>query len=591
MAGRHALHCRGRGLRQALLCGRQRRPRARSLTFRAPPPARRSARHSACADVRHGASRWGSNRSPVGMRSAIAGVPGHRPAPTAASAAAPVAVASTAPRSTGVPAASACSCSSSGSRVRPPSTRSTSTGVLLPDHLDDVGHPPGDRLERRARHVRRTARLPSAPPPRRAQPVATTGLRARRAPAARAPRRHPRPRSARPAKAGASGASPRSRDSQSSRAPAVNTPPSSAHSTSPPTRQATVGSSPPDPGRPLRCRRWRARTRRCRTWPWCDPARRSPLLRAQPAGPGTGRAVAARRARTGGAACPGRRRCRRSRAAPRAVRRRSPAGRRPTPAPRAAFATLSPGPCRSPRRGGRDRNESTVPIRSVPASRARATPASCSSSHASFPAEKYGSSGRPLSFRIRSAVPACSSRSSTSCERLSCHVTTGVRARPVSTSHASTDSPWWSRPQATTSPGASSSTSADGLDHGGDHVLGILLHPTRPGMVQRLLAPRLAQRPQIGVEQDRLHGRGALVDAEQQAHRERYSAALRHHGTRDCGVVPGSSGRSGRSTTPSRCTRAQTYSAMPERCRQAGGADRCHVDEPGARTARARSGS
>ena len=65
------------------------------------------ARHSACADVRQASSRRGSNRSPVGTRSAIADVAGHSPAPTAASAAAPVAVASTAPRSTGVPPASA----------------------------------------------------------------------------------------------------------------------------------------------------------------------------------------------------------------------------------------------------------------------------------------------------------------------------------------------------------------------------------------------------------------------------------------------------------------------------------------------------
>ena len=71
----------------------------------------------------------------------------------------------------------------------------------------------------------------------------------------------------------------------------------------------------------------------------------------------------------------------------------------------------------------------------------------------------------------------------------------------------------------------------DGLDDGIDHDLGILLHPARPRVMQRLLTPCLAQRLKIGVEQDRLHGRGALVDAEQEAHRERYSAALRHHGT------------------------------------------------------------
>ena len=45
--------------------------------------------------------------------------------------------------------------------------------------------------------------------------------------------------------------------------------------------------------------------------------------------------------------------------------------------------------------------------------------------------------------------------------RLSCHTTTGVSARPLSASHASTDSPWWSSPAASTSrPPACSSTSA-----------------------------------------------------------------------------------------------------------------------------------
>ena len=96
------------------------------------------------------------------------------------------------------------------------------------------------------------------------------------------------------------------------------------------------------------------------------------------------------------------------------------------------------------------------------------------------------------------------------------------------------------------------------------HVLRILLHPARPRMVERLLAPRLAQRAQVGVEEDRLHGRGALVDAEQQGHRARVlrgPAPPRH--ARQAAVRPAPSGRSGPSATPSRSTRPQTYSAIP----------------------------
>ena len=51
-------------------------------------------------------------------------------------------------------------------------------------------------------------------------------------------------------------------------------------------------------------------------------------------------------------------------------------------------------------------------------------------------------------------LPAGSSRSSTSWERLSCHVTIGVSGRPVVASQASTDSPWWSSPHAVTGPSA-----------------------------------------------------------------------------------------------------------------------------------------
>ena len=106
------------------------------------------------------------------------------------------------------------------------------------------------------------------------------------------------------------------------------------------------------------------------------------------------------------------------------------------------------------------RNESTVPMRSAPASSARPTASSFSSSQAIFPAEKYGSSGIPLRSATSSARPSSRKRSRISCERLSCQVTIGVSGRPVSASHASTDSPWWSRPHASIGPGACSRTSA-----------------------------------------------------------------------------------------------------------------------------------
>ena len=91
----------------------------------------------------------------------------------------------------------------------------------------------------------------------------------------------------------------------------------------------------------------------------------------------------------------------------------------------------------APRRS--HRNESTVPMRRRPSSRAFATSSSCSSSQASLAAEKYGSKGRPLRRLISSSSSAMRSR--TSCERLSCHTTMGLSGAPVSASHARTDSP------------------------------------------------------------------------------------------------------------------------------------------------------
>src|SRR5205085_3905795 len=94
----------------------------------------------------------------------------------------------------------------------------------------------------------------------------------------------------------------------------------------------------------------------------------------------------------------------------------------------------------------------------------------------------------------------------------------------------------------------------------------ILLDPARLWMRQRLFAPRLRKRMEVGVVEHRLDGRGALVDPEQQRHaaaRARYSAARRHQGSGGAAVGPGSSSCSGPSSTPSNATSPDTRSAIP----------------------------
>ena len=295
-----------------------------------------------------------------------------------------------APRSTPTPAASACSCSRSSLRVSPPSTRS------------DLDRRPSRATAATTSATRQAIASSAARPmwparvPRgrarrspRGRPAATTARRCRRAPAAPARRPRPRPRRAAAASAGGSAARPRSRLSHSSSAPAVKTPPSSAHSTWPSTRQATVGSRPPlglgplvagvgedeDAGPVGRLRQARAR--------------RSRRRRAPPAGRRSAPAAAARPATTRGAACRGRRPCRRSRAAPRAgtpkisSSRRVPLGRAEL-GPRGGRGVGGEARRRAGRRGRSRRCRAA-------ACRRRAPPrprSSCSSSQASLPAEK-----------------------------------------------------------------------------------------------------------------------------------------------------------------------------------------------------------
>ena len=58
----------------------------------------------------------------------------------------------------------------------------------------------------------------------------------------------------------------------------------------------------------------------------------------------------------------------------------------------------------------------------------------------------------------------------------------------------------------------------DRINDGVDDHLRVLLDPAGLGMDERFLAARLLQRRQVSVEEHRLHRRGSLVDAEQEAH-------------------------------------------------------------------------
>ena len=141
----------------------------------------------------------------------------------------------------------------------------------------------------------------------------------------------------------------------------------------------------------------------------------------------------------------------------------------------------------APRRS--HRNESTVPIAASPRRGPR---------DRVVVLEQPGQLGRrEVGVERKAAAGALTSssrsarRSSTCCERLSCHTTIGVRA-PLSASQASTDSPWWSSPRATTSPGASSSSSAIASTTASQHLLAVLLDPPRLGVAVDLVAPSLA---------------------------------------------------------------------------------------------------
>ena len=276
------------------------------------------------------------------------------------------------------------------------------------------------------------------------------------------------------------------------------------------------------------------------------------------------------------------------------ARRRSRAGPGPSRARRAGCARRSRGRSRSPAPSRSQRNESTVPSRSVPASRALAT--------AVVVLEQPGElAGREVRVERHAAALAHLVGAPVRLEPVE-HLLgalvlpgrrSGSAARPLSASQASTDSPWWSSPQATTSPGASAEHLRDRLDHGGEHLLGVLLDPAglRVASAFSRRASRTGRRSRV--EQHRLDGGGALVDA-------RAAGVMPALGTRPFAAT---TGRRAPAVAPrlERSLRAERHAELgddradalrdPERRGQPGGADRRHVDEAraGARRADQRS--
>ena len=102
-------------------------------------------------------------------------------------------------------------------------------------------------------------------------------------------------------------------------------------------------------------------------------------------------------------------------------------------------------------------------------------------------------------------------------ERLSCHTTIGDSGSPVSASQAITDSPWWSSPHATTSPGRVGEHLGDRVD---DARRARPRRPARPspGAGCWLTLSRRARRErlQLRVDEHRLHAGRPDVEPEQQ---------------------------------------------------------------------------
>ena len=135
---------------------------------------------------------------------------------------------------------------------------------------------------------------------------------------------------------------------------------------------------------------------------------------------------------------------------------------------------------------------------------------------------------------------------------------------------------------------------ADGIDHRGQHLGGVLLDPAGAGVREPLLPSCLGQRSQLRVVQDRLDGGGPLVDSEQQRHAvtpARYSAVRRHHGRSQLWDRATFQRRLGPERHPERGHDRGDALGDPERRGQPGRADRGHVDKPRTRAEAGRSRS
>ncbi len=274
-----------------------------------------------------------------------------------------------------------------GSRVRPPSTRRTSTGTV--SRTTPTTSATRQAIASNEARAMWAGRVPDVSPAITAR--ASDSHHGAPTPASAGSTRTPPASStsaAAAASAAGSAASPRSRLSHSSSAPAVNTPPSIAHSTRPSTRQATVGSRPPPGLGPL--------VARVREHEHAGAVGGLHQAGLDAAGAGERRLLvdAARPQRQldrpGGVAqraeIAGRVRDHGQRARP--ARRRSRAGPDPSRERRAGCATRSRDRSRTRRRAGRRGRSRRCRAAAVPASRACATAVVVLEQPGSLPAEK-----------------------------------------------------------------------------------------------------------------------------------------------------------------------------------------------------------
>ena len=451
----------------------------------------------------------------------------------------------------------------------------------LAHRVEDVGDAPRDRVERRPRDVRGTRRRRSARPRPRGARVPPAAHRARSARAA--PARRPRRRRSPPARRARAGR----------RQPEV----AESHSSSAPRRRRRRRAPVRAPADPPGDRRQQpidglaAGLAGMGEHEHAGAVRRLHAARRDTARPGqrrpAGRDPRAQRAAARASGVAQARRGRRAVSRPSAAARRARRSARRSHGSQPRQAELRTR--RGRRVGGEPGPEALAHERVDVAEAQRAALAGLR--HRGVVLEEPGELARgevrvERQARASRGSPPSSRRASTDSERLSCQTTTGVSGAPVSASHASTDSPSWSRPHAITSPGARASTSATASTIASSTASGSFsTHPGR-GWVTGTPPARLGQRPQVEVVEHGLDGGRALVDAEQAAgHPARKAAVRRHHGP-----SPGSGGASSRGSGAAADTPGRDHPgdvlADAERRAQAGRADRGDVDDLRARRER-----